>query len=361
MLSLSAWFILFATLLALPLPAAAQSALPLDQIQLPPGFEISLYAEAPSARSLALGAEGTVFVSTRDIGVVYAVTDTDGDLIGETVRVIARGLDLPNGIAFYEGDLYVALRTRILRYPGIEAQLDSPPEPEVIYTGFINASAHSWKYLRVGPDGKLYVPVGFPCNVCEDSPDYGLIMRMNLDGTEPEVVARGIRNTVGFDFHPESGALWFTDNGRDNLGDDVPPDELNVASEPGLHFGFPYCHGGTIPDPQFNGGRSCDEFAPPALNLPAHVAALGARFYTGAMFPPDYQNQLFIAEHGSWNRSVPQGYRVSLVQIENGEVVGYEPFAEGWLQGSQFWGRPVDALVMPDGALLVSDDYAGVV
>jgi glucose/arabinose dehydrogenase len=221
---------------------------------------------------------------------------------------------------------------------------------------------HAWKFIAFGPDGKLYVPVGVPCNVCVEDTAYGIIARMNPDGSELETFASGVRNTVGFDWHPKTGELWFTDNGRDWMGDDQPPDELNHAPESGLHFGFPYCHGGTIPDPDFGRRRACDEFTPPAINLGPHVAALGMRFYTGAMFPETYTNQIFIAEHGSWNRTVPIGYRVSLVRLdESGQAVSYEPFVEGWLRAGGAWGRPVDVLVMPDGALLVSDDLAGAI
>jgi glucose/arabinose dehydrogenase len=212
------------------------------------------------------------------------------------------------------------------------------------------------------PDGLLYVPVGAPCNICEpDENRYALISRLKADGTGSEVFARGIRNTVGFDWHPVTKELWFTDNGADNLGDDIPPDELNHAPKKGLHFGYPYCHGGDIPDPQFGKKRSCSEFTPPVQKLGPHVAALGMRFYTGSMFPAEYRNQIFIAEHGSWNRSTPIGYRITVVQLENNKAVSYKPFAEGWLQRGGAWGRPVDVLVMPDGALLVSDDEAGAI
>jgi len=221
---------------------------------------------------------------------------------------------------------------------------------------------HGWKFIRFGPDGMLYLQVGAPCNVCKSEDDrYASIMRMKPDGTDLEVFAKGIRNTVGFDWHPQTQELWFTDNGRDWLGNDIPPDELNHAPQKGLHFGFPYCHGGNIPDPEFGKEHKCEEFTPPAIRLGPHVAAIGMRFYTGTMFPDGYRNQIFIAEHGSWNRSTPIGYRVTLVRLENNRAVEYKTFAEGWLQNGQAWGRPADVQVMPDGALLVSDDEAGAI
>jgi len=273
--------------------------------------------------------------------------------------VLAEGLDSPNGVAFRNGSLYVAEISRVIRYDDIEARLEDPPEPIVVNDNFPSDSAHGWKYIKFGPDGKLYVPVGMPCNVCNKEGEderYGTIMRMESDGSQLEIFAKGIRNTVGFDWNPETGELWFTDNGRDWLGDDMPPDELNRAPVQGMHFGFPYCHAGDIPDPEFGKLRNCSEFTPPEMKLGPHVAALGMTFYTGTMFPEEYRNQIFIAEHGSWNRKIPIGYRVSLVRLENGKPVSYEPFADGWLQGLAAWGRPVDVLVMPDGALLVSDD-----
>jgi glucose/arabinose dehydrogenase len=232
----------------------------------------------------------------------------------------------------------------------------------VVNDQFPSDRHHGWKYIAFDPDGMLYVPVGAPCNVCEKADErYATIMKMRPDGSHLEVFARGIRNSVGFDWHPESGELWFTNNGRDWMGDDLPPDTLHHAPEKGLHFGFPYCHGGDIPDPKYGKKRNCNEFTPPAMNLDPHVAALGMKFYTGGMFPKEYRNQIFIAEHGSWNRTVPIGYRITLVRLKGNRAVSYEVFAEGWLQGEKAWGRPVDILVMPDGALLVSDDRAGAI
>jgi len=258
--------------------------------------------------------------------------------------------------------LYVSAVDRVLRFDDIEDRLTSPPKPVVVTDRLPKDRHHGWKFIAFGPDGKLYVPVGAPCNICEpDANRYANIMRMNPDGSGLETFARGVRNSVGFDWDPRTHELWFTDNGRDWLGDDSPPDELNHAPKAGMHFGFPYCHGGTISDPEFGRRRPCADFTPPAQNLGPHVAALGMRFYTGTQFPEAYRNQILIAEHGSWNRSKKIGYRVSLVRMENGKGVAYEPFATGWLQGETPWGRPADVLVMPDGSLLVSDDYAGAI
>jgi glucose/arabinose dehydrogenase len=357
---LSILFILFFFLLS---EANGEERLPLHSIKLPPGFEIGVYAEdVPSARSMTLSPTGTLFVGTREAGKVYAVLDHDKDQKADGVVTIAQGLNMPNGVAFRDGTLYVAEVNRVLRYDRIESRLKNPPQPVVVTDRFPKDRHHGWKFIRFGPDGMLYVPVGAPCNVCErDDPRYASIMRMKPDGTGLEVFAHGVRNTVGFDWHPETKELWFTDNGRDLLGDDLPPDELNHAPGKGRHFGFPYCHGKNISDPEFGKRRKCEAFTPPAMELGPHVASLGMRFYTGTMFPPEYKNQIFIAEHGSWNRSAPIGYRVTLVRLQNNRAVKYEVFAEGWLQGERAWGRPVDVLVMPDGALLVSDDKAGVV
>jgi glucose/arabinose dehydrogenase len=334
--------------------------LPLDTITLPPGFAIDIYANnVPNARSMALGPNNTVFVGTRQ-GTVYAVVNRDGDPQADEVITIAQGLQSPNGVAFRDGALYVAEISRVLRYDNIAARLTNPPEPVVVNDTLPQDRHHGWKFMRFGPDGQIYVPVGAPCNVCEKSdPRYASILRMQPDGSGLEVFAQGVRNTVGFDWHPQTQELWFTDNGRDMLGDDIPPDELNHAPRPGLHFGFPSCHGKDIVDPEFGARRACAETVPPVAALGPHVAALGMRFYTGTMFPPEYQQQIFIAEHGSWNRSTPIGYRVMRVRLEGNRAVEYTVFAEGWLQDGRAWGRPVDVLVMPDGALLVSDDHAG--
>ena len=339
----------------------AQSS-PLSLLALPPGFQIEVYASrVPNARGLALGSQGTVFVGTQRAGKVYAVVDRNQDHRADEVSTLAEGLVMPSGVAFRDGTLYVAEVNRILRFDDIESHLNNPPPPVVVTDALPRDRWHGWKFIRFGPDNLLYIPVGAPCNVCTKSdPRYASILRMKPDGTTLENFARGVRNTVGFDWHPETHELWFTENGRDWLGDDEPPCELNHAPQPGLHFGFPYCHASNISDPDFGRERSCAEFTPPAQELGPHVAPLGMRFYTGSMFPASYRNQIFIAEHGSWNRSEPIGYRVMLVRLENNLVTSYEVFAKGWLQKDGAWGRPVDVLVMPDGALLVSDDRAGV-
>jgi len=347
-------------------PAITESSadLPLNLIKLPKGFSISVYAEVDNARSMAISPSGTIFVGNRNEDKVYAIKDTDGDNKADKKWVIATGLNMPNGVAFKDGDLYVAEVSRIHKFSNIESKLNAPGKSQIIYDKFPKETHHGWKYIAFGPDGKLYVPVGAPCNICESKdPVYAAIHRMNADGSGLELFASGVRNTVGFTWHPETGDLWFTDNGRDMLGDDVPPCELNVATKAGLHFGYPYCHGGMVKDPEFGNKRSCAEFVKPVQNLGAHVAPLGVKFYTGDMFPTGYKNQVIIAEHGSWNRSKKSGYQLSLVTLENGKSTSYQSFASGWLDNSKqkAWGRPVDVLVMPDGSLLVSDDQAGVI
>jgi glucose/arabinose dehydrogenase len=296
-------------------------------------------------------------VGTRE-GSVYAVRSAAGR--EPNVVTLARGLRMPNGVAFRDGSLYVAEIHRVLRYDGIESNLAAPPKPALVRE-FPTDRHHGWKFIAFGPDGMLYVPVGAPCNVCQPGPMYAALHRMRPDGSGFETFARGIRNTVGFDWDPATRELWFTDNGRDMLGDEVPPDELNHAPRAGMDFGFPTCHGRNTPDPEHGRTRPCSATAPPARELGPHVAALGMRFYTGRMFPEKYRKGIFIAEHGSWNRSRKIGYRVMFVPLENGRAAGYEVFASGWLQGEEEWGRPVDVLVMPDGSLLVSDDEAGAI
>jgi glucose/arabinose dehydrogenase len=336
------------------------SAAEMSEIKLPPGFAISVFAaDVPNARQMALGPDGIVFAGSLAEGKVYALAPRQGGGQPE-VHVIARGLEMPSGVAFRDGSLYVSEVSRVLRFRDVARDLAHPPKVEVAVSGFPTDKHHGWKFLAFGPDGRLYVPVGAPCNIC-DPPTalHETITRVDIASGTPDVVARGVRNSVGFDFHPRTRELWFTDNGRDMLGDDQPPDELNRLSRAGEHFGFPYCHGNGIPDPEFNRGRSCDQFTAPARTLGPHVAAIGMRFYTGQMFPEKYRGGIFIAEHGSWNRSTPIGYRVSFVAIEGNRATSYEPFAEGWLRGGVASGRPADVLVMPDGSLLVSDDKAG--
>ena len=335
----------------------------LSRIQLPDGFKIGIYARGVrNARAMATGPGGTLFVGSRRAGNLYAVLDRDADFQADEVLTLDTGLNMPSGVAFRDGALYVAEVSRILRYDDIENRLENPPEPVVVNRDLPSDRHHGWKFIRFGPDGKLYVPVGAPCNVCErDDPRYATIMRMNPDGTDLEVYVSGVRNTVGFDWHPESGELWFTDNGRDLMGNEIPPDELNRVTAAGQHFGFPYHHGIDIPDPQFGEKRARESTVAPAQELGPHVAAVGMRFYTGGMFPPDYRNQVLIAEHGSWNRDNKIGYRIMLVRLEDGEATGYETFAAGWLENEEVYGRPADVEVMPDGSLLISDDYTGMI
>ncbi|HYO12510.1 MAG TPA: sorbosone dehydrogenase family protein [Thermoanaerobaculia bacterium] len=343
--------------------AQARRDLPLQRIKLPPGFSISLFSgDVPGARSMTLSPAGILYVGTMRAGKVYAVTDGNRDGRADRVFTIASGLKSPNGVAWRDGALYVAEISRVLRFDGIDGRLESPPKPAVVTDAYPTEGHHGWKFIRFGPDGQLYVPVGAPCNVCDpENPIFSTITRISPRGGKPEIYARGIRNTVGFDWHPETRELWLTENGRDLMGDDVPPDELLRAPRPGLHFGFPYCHAGTIPDPEFGKNRKCSEFVPPVQNLAPHTAAIGMRFYTGSMFPAEYRNQIFIAEHGSWNRSTPIGYRVTLVRLQGNRAVSYETFAGGWLEKGKAWGRPVDVQVLPDGSLLVSDDQAGAI
>ena len=332
---------------------------------LPDGFTVEVLVDGvANARSLALGDDGTLFVGTRRAGNLYAVRNAFSG--SPEVITIAKKLKMPNGVAFRDGDLYVAEVERILRFPDIESRLDNPGTPEIVDGALpLKGKLHAWKHLGFGPDGKLYVSLGAPCNICSE-PDLAVILRMNPDGSSREVFARGVRNSVGFAWHPETGEFWFTDNGRDMMGDDIPPGELNKAVVAGLDFGFPYCHGTAIadPDPELATLGRCADATPPVQELGPHVAPLGMTFYTGDMFPAEYSNQIFIAEHGSWNRSPEAGktgYRITLVRLEDNNPVGYEPFMQGFLQGTDVLGRPVDILVAPDGALLISDDQRGLI
>lgn len=351
--------VLLFALLPLPLLAAPP---PLDQLQLPPGFHVALYTDqVPNARAMALGTNGTVFVGSSGAGKVYALTDSNHDGVVDQVRVIASGLKLPMGVAFHGGDLYISAVSRIVVLRDIENHLDHPPQPEVITDKLPKETHHGGKFIAFGPDGKLYVPIGAPCNICDPAPNHGKLIRMNADGSAWQDVARGIRNTVGFDWQPSSKHLWFTDNGRDMLGDDVPSDELNEITTMNPHFGYPYCHQGDLLDPKFGAGKRCSDYVPPVLKLGAHVASLGMRFYTGTQFPASYKGAIFIAEHGSWNRTKKSGYRVMTVRLSGNKVVSYKPLITGFEQNEKAWGRPVDVQPLPDGSLLVSDDLAGAV
>lgn len=355
-------------LAALALVPASAADLPLDKIKLPEGFSISVFAsDVAGARSMAMGDQGTLFVGSQRAGNVYAIVDTDGDHKADKTIIVAEGLNTPNGVAFKDGALYVAEISRILKYDGIESALEAPPEPVVLIDTLPEEQHHGWKYLDFGPDGKLYFGIGAPCDICDPVTEHGderfaSIQRMNADGTGLETFAHGVRNTVGFTWHPENNDIYFTDNGRDMMGDDVPQCELNRATAPGQHFGYPFIHGGDVPDPEFGKGKSPDDYVKPIQQMGAHVAPLGLKFYTGNQFPAEYKNQIFIAQHGSWNRSIKVGYRIMQVKLDDaGNAAGYEEFATGWLDRQEPWGRPADVRVAKDGALLISDDFANVI
>ncbi len=355
------------TLLAVLLLTASAAALAQEfdlsaDVALPAGFRIEQIAEVPNARAMAWGDQGTLFVGTMSKGRVYAVTGIGTDQT--TIVSLGQKLKMPTGVAFHDGDLYVVERKRLIKFPGVESRLDQPPEPVVVRDDLPGRGLHAWKYIAFGPDGKLYMTIGAPCNVC-DKPEQGVIVRMNADGTGQEVVARGIRNSVGFAWHPQTGELWFTDNNRDRMGDDVPPGELNRVADEGAHFGFPFCHGRDIvePKPELAALGSCDESVPPVQELGPHVAPLGMLIYDGDMFPSRYRGQVLIAEHGSWDRSEKIGYRVTLVPLSADfeRAEGYEDFAAGWLQNGEVFGRPVALLQDVDGSVLLSDDYRGAI
>ncbi len=338
------------------------SAEQLAHIKLPPGFTIEVYVnDIINARQMVLGDQGTLFVGSRSAGRVYAVLDSDGDGRHDRQLLVAKGLNMPSGLAFRNGHLYVAAVNRILAFENIEQSLPVMPEPRTVYDRLPDKTHHGWKFIRFDARGRLIVPVGAPCNVCDDGGVFSSILEVDLDAQSHRILAAGVRNSVGFDFHPDSGNLWFTDNGRDHLGDDVPDDELNHLSQPGQHFGFPHFHAGDVADPTFAAGHTAAEFKAPAARLGAHVAPLGMEFYRGARFPEEYRGDIFIAEHGSWNRSSKVGYRVRRVHMDGDEVTGLSVFAEGWLQGEKAWGRPAAVLTLPDGSLLVSDDAASAI
>jgi glucose/arabinose dehydrogenase len=342
------------------LAALAPDEIPIDKLKVPDGFRVSVWASgAPNARSMTFGKDGTLFVGTRFVGTVYAIVDR-GDR--REVKTLLKGLHRPNGLAFKNGSLYVAEVSRILRYDNIESHLDDPPPPVVVFDALPKDEPHGWKFMTLGPDGWLYFQIGSPGNILVPPVTHAQIARVDPDRGVLETVASGVRNSVGMDFHPATHELWFTNNGRDWLGDDVPNDTLHRVTRKGMNFGFPFCHQGDLLDDELGKGRSCKEFDAPALKLGPHVAPLGMRFYTGRQFPAEYRNNIFIAEHGSWNRTKKVGFNVSRVVLDDsGQIVKYEPFATGFLQGESFWGRPVDVQVAPDGALLVSDDIAGAI
>jgi len=334
----------------------------IQDIRLPKGFHISVFAkDVDNARSMARGDKGTIFVGNRQGDKVYALVDNDGNGYSDEKYTILSGKTMPNGIAFRKGSLYVAERDKIWRLDNIEANLKQPPAPVLVFDGLPDKRHHGWKYIAFGPDGKLYVSIGAPCNICDEAerdPRFASIARINADGSGFEIFASGIRNSLGFDWHPQTEQFWFTENGGDEMGDNIPADELNTAPRAGMHFGYPYCHEGGIPDTEYGKGHACSDYTPPVVKLAAHTAALGMKFYTGSMFPAAYKNTVFIAEHGSWNRTTPIGYRVMMVRTGSDGKASYGPFAEGWLKDGKAWGRPVDVLQLPDGSLLISDDFA---
>jgi glucose/arabinose dehydrogenase len=359
-----------ASAIALSGADAAFAAVSPDRLQVPKGFHVELLTDAvPNARAMTLGrfanGKGVVYVGTMNAGKVYAV-EVDGAR-STRVRTVATGLQLPAGVAYRDGALYVSAVSKIVRLDGIDDKLDSPPVPAVVAGWLPTDTWHGAKFIGFGPDGMLYAAVGSPCNVCVPDVAHGNIQRMKIDGSGAQIVARGVRNSVGFDWSPVDHSLWFSDNGRDMLGDDVPSDELNHVRQVGQHFGFPFCHQGDVADPEFGVQRKCSEFTPPAAKLGAHVASLGMRFYTGTQFPADYRNNAFIAEHGSWNRSKKSGYLVARVAVDaQGEAARPEPFVQGWLQidssgRESVLGRPADVLMLPDGSLLISDDMGGAI
>ncbi len=362
---------LCSSVLAAGLVAFAGQTPPLGALVVPEGFHADVFADnVENAREMTLGPQGTVFVGSLTAGKVYAVVDRDGDHKAERVAVIASGLKQPNGVAMRNGALYVATASRLLRFDDIETHLNAPPSPVTVRDNLPNPDqGHLWKFIAFGPDDLLYMSVGSTCNICAPAAMTAAIVRMKPDGSGMEVFAEGVRNSVGFDWHPVTHELWFTDNGRDMLGDDVPNDELNIAPKAGLHFGFPFCHQGDVADPEFGAQRACSTTEPPVLKLGAHVAAIGFTFYTGKMFPASYRNAAIIAEHGSWNRTPPSGYRVMAAHTDGRRVTGYEPLVDGFLPGMKSgsapggWGagkaamgRPADVLEMPDGSILISDD-----
>jgi glucose/arabinose dehydrogenase len=340
--------------------AAAADKLPVDKLKPPKGFRIEVYASGmPNARSLALGDKGTVFVGSRLVDKVYAIVDKDGK---REVKIVASGLYRPNGVAFKNGTLYIAELSQISKIEGIEDKLDDPPKPTVIYNDLPKDEGHGWKYLAIGPDNKLYFEVGQPCNNCIPSDKHGQMRRINLDGSGMEVIARGIRNTVGFDWHPTSKEMYFTDNSRDWMSEELPNDELNRITKVGQHFGSPYCYQGNLPDPEFGWGHSCSDYEPPIALMGPHAAALGMKFYNGNQFPAKYKNQALIARHGSWNKTNKVGGDVVLVNMKKDGTAGaIEPFVTGFLENNTYVGRPVDILVMKDGSILISDDWNGAV
>lgn len=341
------------------------SELPLDKLKVPAGFKVEVWVEGvPEARSLALGDKGTVFVGNRNLSDVYAIVDRGGK---REVKKIMSGLKSPNGVVFNKGTLYIAERHRITRYDGIEDRLDNPPEAKVVIDNLdpTTQAGHFWKFLAMGPDGKLYFNVGAPGNIVMPNYMQAAIHRVDPNTGTLETIALGVRNSVGMDWNPKTKELWFTNHARDWVSDDLPNDTLHRVTHKNMHYGYPFCHQGDLPDPEYGKGRTCKEFDPPALKLGPHIAPLGMRFYTGKMFPAEYQGNIFVAMHGSWNRTTKQGYNLMRVVVDGQGKASLKPFLDGFLVDEKgdppMWGRPVDVLVMRDGSLLMSDDYNGII
>jgi len=340
-------------------PAMAKDIL--DKLTVAPGFEVSLFADdVENARQIAVSKKGIVYAGSRKAGNVYALIDHNSDGVADKKMVIAEGLNMPSGLAIKDGDLYVGEVHRIIRFKNVDTQLKDP-KFDVVYNALPSDRHHGWKFLRFAPTGELIIPVGVPCNICAEDERYGRIFALDVETKQIKTIAQGVRNSVGFDFHPSTQALWFSDNGRDMMGDYIPPDEINRVSKENEHFGFPYVHAGAIVDPEFGKGKNISDYSPPALALGAHVAPLGIHFYTGKQFPGSYKEQLFVAEHGSWNRTKKSGYKVAVANVEQGRITKYTPFITGFMHNETTFGRPVAFAQLNDGSLLISDDYANVI
>lgn len=351
----------FSLLLLVPCFARSQD-LPLEALRLPPGFQISVFAELTNPRQLALSESGIVYAGSFRAGNLYGVIDANSDGSADKVVTIDHDLTLPTGIAIQDGDLYVGAVDKLLVYQNIDQTFESSPEPFVLYDELPEETHHGWKYLGFSPEDQLFFNVGAPCNVCEkENPWFATIMSLDLnrEPLKPEIFASGVRNTVGFSWHPGTDELWFTDNGRDLLGDDTPSCELNRAPKAGLHFGFPYIHASSVIDPEF--GAPVFPVEPPVVELGPHVAPLAMKFYTGTMFPERYRGEIFIAEHGSWNRTPKAGHTGYNITMVNPETGATTILIDGWLKNNVAWGRPTDILEMPDGSLLIADDHANVI
>lgn len=334
----------------------------LKQLTVPAGFKIEFFAEnVENARQMALSPSGIVYVGSRKAGKVYALKDVDSDGKVDQRWLVAEDLNMPSGLAFKEDDLYVADVDKILKFTNIDANLEQPVI-ELFFNDLPDDDHHGWKFIRFAPNGDLIIPVGAPCNICEAPTDkHARILALDMNTKTLTELAKGVRNTVGFDYHPLTNQLWFSDNGRDMMSDDVPGDEINRLIDVGSHFGYPYFHAGDVADPEFSKGKKSSDYIFPEYTLGAHVAPLGVHFYRGQQFPKSYKNQLFVAEHGSWNRTKKSGYKVALLTIENSKVVNYQAFISGFMQAEKTFGRPVAILELADGSLLVSDDFANVI